>query len=119
MGQASLRKSNSQDWEGERGDREQRAGGQGWGASLGFDGGAGRDATGPAREKRPRPLSPHRRQPLDHGPARSGTRSQRVLGHPQTGLGEEVAGTRSLVVRAEPPSPALPTVQSPEGEGGV
>lgn len=82
----------------------------------------------------------HHSQPRHPWPTRSAPRGnwrQRVPAHPTSttpkleGLGDEVAWTRSLVIRAEPSPPVLPTVQGqewgcewrerhgPKGEGPV
>lgn len=101
----------------------------------GIDSGAGLDATGPARERQPCLLSSHRSQPRDPQPAGSSPRGNWRSACPcpppnpkLVRLRDEVAWTRSLVIRAPP---VLPTVQGqewgcewrerrgPKGEGPV
>lgn len=141
LGQPPWKKRHLKGWEGEGVPRDRRAGGlvrvscdawdstarQGWS-----------DATGPAGETA-MPVS-HHSQPRHPWPTRSAPRGnwrQRVPAHPTSttpkleGLGDEVAWTRSLVIRAEPSPPVLPTVQGqewgcewrerhgPKGEGPV
>lgn len=142
LGQPPWKKRHLKGWEGEGVPRDRRAGGlvrvscdawdstarQGWS-----------DATGPAGERQPC-LCPTTANPATPGPPAAppgGTGGSVSLPPPTSttpkleGLGDEVAWTRSLVIRAEPSPPVLPTVQGqdwgcewrerhgPKGEGPV